>query len=145
MPTTTQQQRDAAEEISQAFLLAYNMNDPDKIDDVVTDDFVAHHTAEPDVIRGADAYKERITDINEGFSDFHMDQELMIVDGDMGATMYRWTGTHDGEFMNIPATNKQVDTVSLTLSRMEDGKLAELWVYGDTPDLMRQLGIEMGN
>ncbi|WP_255195947.1 ester cyclase [Halorarius litoreus] len=145
MPTTTQQQREAAEEISQAFLLAYNMNDPDKIDDVVADEFVAHHTAEPEDMRGADAYKQRITDINAGFSDFHMDQELMLVDGDMGAAMYRWTGTHDGEFMGIPATNRTVDTKSITLSRMEDGKLVEMWVYTDTPGLMRQLGIEMGN
>lgn len=143
MSVTTKQQRETAEKLSRAFLLAYNMGDPDKIDDAVTDDFVAHHTAAPDDIRGAEAYKQRIRDINAGFSDFHMDQETMLVDGDMAAAHYRWTGTHDGEFMGIPATHRIVDTTSMTLIRMADGKVDEMWVYADTPGLMEQLGVEM--
>lgn len=144
MAVTTDHQRQTAEELSRTFVEAYNSKTPDRIDDAVTDDFVAHHTGATAEIHGADGYKERIEAINVGFPDFHMEQELMLVDGDMAAARYHWTGTHDGEFMGVPATGKHVDTSSLTLIRMDGDKIAELWVYGDTPGLMRQLGVELG-
>jgi steroid delta-isomerase-like uncharacterized protein len=139
---TTQSRRDVASRISRAFVDAYNTGDLDRIDDVVTADFVCHHTAAGEEIHGADGYKKRIEELRAGFSDFHMTEEVLLVDGDMGAGHYRWGGTHDGEFMGMPATDRTVDTTSVSLMRMDGDRIAEMWIYGANAELMDQLGIE---
>lgn len=140
---TTQSRRDVASRISRAFVDAYNTGDLDLIDDVVTSDFVCHHMAAGQELHGADEYKERIVELREGFSDLEMSEEFLLVDGDMGTGLYRWGGTHDGEFMGMPATDRTVDTSALTMMRMDGDRAAEMWVYGANPELMAQVGIEL--
>ncbi|WP_276260921.1 ester cyclase [Haloglomus litoreum] len=142
MATTQQRQHEIAAAISTAFVEAYNRNEPDRIDDAVTEDFVCHHMASGSELHGADEYKTRIEDLNAAFSGFSMSEEVLIVDGDMAAGRYRWSGTHEGLFEGIPATGRTVDTTSLTMMRMEGDRMAEMWVYGDGRGLMEQLGIE---
>lgn len=139
---TTRSRRDVASHISQVFLDAYNTGEPDTIDDVVTPDFVCHHMAAGEEIHGAEAYGERIEELREAFPDFEMSEEFLLVDGEMGAGIYRWSGTHEGEFIGIPATGRSVDTSSGTLMRLDGDRVAEMWVYGAHPELMAQLGIE---
>lgn len=143
MATAQDSFHEAAEAISTAFVEAYNTGDTSLIDDVVTDDFVCHHVAGGQELHGADGYKPRIEELRSAFPDLHMTQDTLIVDGEMGACHYNWTGTHGGEFMGIPATKKQIDTNSLTMMRMDGDKMAEMWVYGDSRGLMEQLGVEM--
>ncbi|MFC7097974.1 ester cyclase [Halobaculum marinum] len=142
MSTTEERQREIATTISGAFVDAYNTGATGLIDDVVTDDFVCHHTAAGEELHGADEYKTRIDDLRSAFSDFSMAEEQLIVDGDRAAGYYRWGGTNDGEFMGAPATGAELETRSLTMMRMEGDKMAEMWVYGDNADVARQLGIE---
>jgi predicted ester cyclase len=54
----------------------------------------------------------------------------------------RWTAhaTHRGEFMGIPATNKQVTVAGIDIYRYADGKRVETWREWDTLGLMQQLG-----
>ena len=141
MPST-QQQREAAEEISEAFIEAYNTGDTSLIEPVVTDDFVCYNLSEDLELHGASEYAGRIEEIRGAFDDFEMEELLMLVDGDRGANRIRWSGRHTDTFQGIPGTGKEVDTTSVVLSRMEDGKLAEMWVYNDTMGFMRQLGID---
>jgi predicted ester cyclase len=51
------------------------------------------------------------------------------------------TGTHRGEFMGIPATNKSVKVSYIDLWRVENGKFVENWVQLDMLGLMQQLGV----
>lgn len=140
MAAVPQRQRDIAERISSAFVEAYNTGEGDRIDDVVTADFVCHHKASGEELHGAEEYKRRIAEMQASISDFEMTQEHLIVDGEMGAGQYRWRGTHTGEFAGMPASGNEVDTTSLTMFRMDGDRLAEMWVYGDAHGLMAQLG-----
>lgn len=142
MSVTDTSSRAVVEEIGEAFLTAYNTGDVDAIDEYVTDDFVCHHVAAGEELQGAEAYKGRIEELREVFPDFEMTEELLVVEGDRGAGHYRWTGTQDGEFQDIPATGKAVDTTSVTLLRLDGEQLAEMWVYGDPIGLMSQLGVD---
>jgi predicted ester cyclase len=55
---------------------------------------------------------------------------------------YRWTarGTHQGEFLGIAPTGKQMTTTGIVIERLTNGKLTEGWTSSDTLGLMRQLG-----
>lgn len=138
---TTQQSRESAAAVSEAFMAAYNTGDLDRIDEHVTDEFVCHHKASGEEIEGGEAYKGRIAYLREAFPDFEMHEEFILVDGDRCAGHYCWAGTHEGEFQGVPATGTVVETTSAVLMRMEGPKMAEMWVYGDARGLMEQLGV----
>ena len=141
MTTNQQRQHERAERISDAIVQAYNRGEPDRIDDVFSDDFVCHLTGGGEV-HGPDGYKERIEAVRAAFPDFRKEEVFLVVEGDRAAVQYRWHGTHEGEFAGIPATGKRVETTSAALLRMDGDRLAEMWAYSDGETLMQQLGVE---
>jgi predicted ester cyclase len=54
----------------------------------------------------------------------------------------RWigSGTHLGELMGIAPTGNQVRVAGMTISRIEEGKIAEEWEIYDALGMMQQLG-----
>ncbi len=141
MAATEQHQHEVARNVSNAIMAAYNEGDPDRIDGFFAEDFVCHLTGGGEV-NGPEAYKGRISAMRAAFPDFRKNEEALVVDGDHAAVHYRWSGTHDGEFMGIEPTGNSVETTSLALLRFEGDQLAEMWAYGDSQTLMQQLGVE---
>ena len=60
------------------------------------------------------------------------------------AARVTYTGTHQGEFLGIPATGKQTITNGVDLFRMQDGRQAEHWGGPDTLSFLVQLGVMPG-
>lgn len=70
--------------------------------------------------------------------DIHVD--LLLSDGDF--VMDRWTAhlTHRADFFGIPASGKRATITGIDISRLRDGKIAEVWHLEDVMGLMQQLG-----
>jgi predicted ester cyclase len=66
--------------------------------------------------------------------------EDQIAEGDKVMTRFTARCTHRGEFMGIAPTGKHVTFTGLFVSRFEEGKIAETWMYVDTLSLFQQLG-----
>jgi len=58
---------------------------------------------------------------------------------DKVAVRLRFRGTHSGEFLGIPATDRIIGYVSHEFYRIADGLVAEEWICSDTATLLRQL------
>jgi predicted ester cyclase len=54
------------------------------------------------------------------------------------------SGTHDGEFMGMPATGKKVEVSGYDIVHFKDDKVVEHWGVIDTGALMEQLGAAPG-
>ncbi len=56
--------------------------------------------------------------------------------------VYRWEtrGTHNGDFFGIPPTGKQLVSRGITIMKIDDGKIAEIWESIDILGLMQQMG-----
>jgi predicted ester cyclase len=65
--------------------------------------------------------------VQQGFSDFAVAVEDIIVEGDKAVARVRMSGTQTGEFMGIPATDKTTDFQVIDILRFKDGKVAEHW------------------
>jgi len=52
----------------------------------------------------------------------------------------RLTGTHQGEFMGVPATGSRVEFQVIDIARFENGKGVEHWGVSDAMSLMMQIG-----
>ena len=76
------------------------------------------------------------------FPDFRMDVEDVIASSDKAVARVRVTGTHKGEFMGIPATEKSAAVNLIDITRFGDDGLAhEHWGVVDQLALMQQLGL----
>jgi steroid delta-isomerase-like uncharacterized protein len=55
----------------------------------------------------------------------------------------RWTlkATHQGELMGIPGTGRKVTQSGVSIFRLANAKVVELWFLADNMSLMQQLGV----
>jgi predicted ester cyclase len=63
-----------------------------------------------------------------------------MAEGDKVALHVINTGTHKGEFLGIPPTNKKVPFVGVGFLTIRDGKIVEQWSINDVAALMQQIG-----
>ena len=76
------------------------------------------------------------------FPDLRMEVEDVIASGDKVVVRARATGTHKGEFMGMPATNKSIDAQLIDIMGMgADGLCHEHWGVVDQLAMMQQLGV----
>lgn len=74
------------------------------------------------------------------FPDIHHTFDLEVVAGDMITTVVTAHGTHQAEFLGIPATGKQVHFMVLGIDQVVDGKIVKHWALPDWMGLIAQLG-----
>jgi steroid delta-isomerase-like uncharacterized protein len=116
-----------------------NAGDIDKIDELVAEDFVEHEQF-PGISSDREGVKEFFRLLRGAFPDVHFTTEDVIADGELVAARFTMTGTHDGEFMGVPATSKQVTVSGIDIIRVRDGKCVEHWGQFDALGLLQQLG-----
>lgn len=51
-----------------------------------------------------------------------------------------FTGTHEGAFEGIEPTGEEVAGPAISIARVEDGAIADLWVVQDQLGILQQLG-----
>lgn len=65
---------------------------------------------------------------------------MLHVDRDWVGVRYMTSGTHDGEFLRIETTEKEVEITLMALVWIEGGKIVEWWNHPDRFSLFNQLG-----
>lgn len=76
-----------------------------------------------------------------GFPDMNWTVREQIAEAEKVVTRFTWTGTHKGDFMGIPATNKTVEIWGVVIDVVRDGLLTESRIIMDTISLLQQLGV----
>lgn len=117
-----------------------NGGNVDLVDELLTDDFLDHEEPLPGMTPDRNGVKEFVRAMRAAFPDIHMAPEQVLSDSDRVMIRYRMTGTHDGEFMGIPATGRKVDMTGYDEARVVDGRAVEHWGAMDAAQLMQQLG-----
>lgn len=139
---TTAQQTDEMLEFEQTFVDdVWNGDNYGYIAETHADDYVGYWftpDGEPATRKDLETF---IRTAHEGFSDFHMDIDFTMTDDDRSAVGFTVTGTHDGEYMNIPATGKKGTTHGIMVHRFEDGNVVEAWAVWDALGQFQQLGV----
>ena len=89
---------------------------------------------------GLEGLKDILRYMRSGFPDIDFSVKEQISEGDKVASRFEWTGTHQGEFMGVPATGKPVRVWGIVIDRLEDGRIKDTRIIVDTLGLMMQLG-----
>lgn len=111
------------------------------MDELYATDFVMHGNTESEEIRGLKNVKQSMSEYLNAFPDLHYTLDDIIVEGDKAAVRCTVTGTHRGEFMGVPATNRKVKVQAFAIDRVAGGKIVEEWGMHDALGMMQQLGI----
>jgi predicted ester cyclase len=75
----------------------------------------------------------------EAFPDARHDFLLGAESADTATLVCRFSGTHEGALMGIPATGRKVSHDLILVDRIVDGRLVEHWGQFDTATLMKQI------
>ena len=108
-------------------------------DELLAEDVVNHGPVEDDF--GREAYISRQAQFLDAFTDMALTVDEAFADGDMGCLRYTFTGTHTGALESIAPTLKRVTMSGVTVARVSNGKVVELWAHPDRLGLLEQLGV----
>jgi steroid delta-isomerase-like uncharacterized protein len=81
--------------------------------------------------------------MRNAFPDFHVSIEDQIAEGNKVVTRVTFRGTHQGEYMGIPSTGKQVTYTGIAIDQIIGGKVVEMWHESDDLGMLRQLGVAL--
>jgi steroid delta-isomerase-like uncharacterized protein len=98
-------------------------------------------TATIDKYVSDESLKRHIAEAEAGFPGYKLTLEDMIAEDDKVVIRTRLVARHEGDFMGLPATHKQVDVPGVVIYRIENGKIAEHWLFLDNMAMMQQLGV----
>ncbi|MBO1267291.1 ester cyclase [Arthrobacter cavernae] len=85
--------------------------------------------------------KANIEAMHAAFPDTRTDILQFVENGDTVAIHWQTQGSHQGSFMDVPATGRSVTVAGASFLRFEGEKLAEETVVWDPRELLSALGI----
>ncbi len=110
------------------------------LDELITADAV-DHSLPPGMPPGREGVKLFLGMLRAAFPNIHETVEDIIAEGDTVVTRTTWRGTHQGAFLGIAPTGKQVSVTGIAISRVASGKFVEHWQSSDNLGLLQQLGV----
>jgi steroid delta-isomerase-like uncharacterized protein len=118
-----------------------NAHDIDAFGEFLADDFVEHEELPGGGARTGEGVKDFFRMQIAAFPDLAMTPQDVVDGGDKVVARVRFTGTHEGEFMGMPATGRTVDVQLIDIMRFaDDGLVHEHWGVFDAMAMMQQLG-----
>ena len=117
----------------------WNNQDLDAAADLLAPDYLRHDANLPDV-NGPTAQLEFMSGIFSAFPDLDLQVEQLIAQDDLVVARASVRGTHQGDFLGVPATGNEVSFESMEVWRLDAGRIAEQWVVMNVMGLFQQLG-----
>ena len=120
-----------------------NQEKYDEIDMYISPHFQTHslHINPKPVTLGnpPKSFKEALIQSGSALSNFRRKIEDIFADKDKVVVRWISTAKHTGNFMGIPATNKEINFSGMSIYRVKYGKIVDEWYVWDRQGLMEQL------
>ena len=118
----------------------WNGEDLDAIEELATPDLVVHGLG-----AGVDRSREEFLEFHAGLLDAVPDLEHavedVVVEDDRAVAYVTVRGTPERQYGALAPTGESFDSVAFQKYRIEDGRIAEVWVLPNAMGMLRQLGI----
>jgi predicted ester cyclase len=95
----------------------------------------------PELPNGPRGIKIAVRLFREAFSHLYLFIRDVIAEEDVVAIRFTMVGTHEGPFMGIQATGRDVEMDGCSIFRFGDGRIIQIWQESDTLGLFGQLGV----
>lgn len=119
------------EELNKALILQANDEILNKGNLAIVEEVFASDYVNEGTVRGPEWISEFATSLHAAFPDLRVTVEPIVAEGDMVAWLRRHSGTHQGDFLGVPASGQSVTWQSLAMSQIKDGKIVEEWAVNN--------------
>jgi len=113
---------------------------PDLADALIGEGYLLHGLPGPEV-SGRDGFTWMVAMYRAAFPDLTWIVHDQVAEGDLVATRWSTTGTHKGEFMDVPGTGVYRETRGMTFDRIANGQAVEAWAVWNTLGLLQAIGL----
>jgi steroid delta-isomerase-like uncharacterized protein len=132
---------DRNREVVLRFFDAYNERNYELLGRCLADDFVSNVIPEA-LGHGRQALFAFLRMSFDAFPNIRNDVLDVVAEGDLAAARVGVTGTHEGEFLGIPASGNTLEFEDAHFFRLnENGEIVEHWNYYDKLTVLQQLGV----
>jgi steroid delta-isomerase-like uncharacterized protein len=111
-------------------------------DELLAEDYLCYYPGNPEPLN-REAHKQAAQSFYAAIPDLKHKIDDVIVEGDRVTIRMSNKGTHKGNFMGIPPSDKNISFTAVFIGRFVEGKVAEAWGEADLLGLMMQLGMEL--
>ena len=108
------------------------------LDELVAEDVVLHGGSGR-AFAGREALREVLSQMALGVRRTSLDVACELAEGDTAVSLYTVRGVHLGEYYGVPATGRTLTTTAVNVTRVERSTIAEIHVFMDASELVRQL------
>ena len=119
----------------------FNERDIEAANDFLVENYHEYSTGNGDSFQSREEFISGNADFLAAFPDLRMIEDGCIAEGDTVVYQHTITGTHEGEIMGVEPTGNKITLENAGVFHIEDGKIADVYLYADNISLMRQLGI----
>ena len=109
------------------------------VDELLSSDFI-DHTPLPGFSPTREGIKALFTALRVAFPNLHVTIQEQIAEDQKVMTRKTFSGTHGGEFLGVPASNRQVEFEVIDIMSVVDNQITDHRVIVDNLSLMQQLG-----
>jgi predicted ester cyclase len=111
------------------------------LDELIAEDYLDHgHPLFPGLPSGLEGLKQAFKIFQEATPGYHRIED-QIAEGDKVVTRLTSIGKHEGDLPGAPRTGNDMETTSITIHRIANGKLVEKWSEKDMIRLLQQIGV----
>lgn len=118
-----------------------NEKNDDELLECYASDCVVHSGPGIEESTGREGVLQQFQVTRAAFPDIDASIEAIVAEDDLVTARIAYTGTHEGEFLGVPATGKDVSFNGTNVFRIEDGEISEVWPMVDTLGVLQQFGV----
>ena len=111
------------------------------VDEIISPSHALHDNNASGSSIGPEAYKTQVNRFLSGFPDLRFSIDDMVAEDEKLVVSWNIAGTHRGEFMGIPATNKKISVDGITINHIVNGKIIDSYINWDALGMLQQLGL----
>jgi steroid delta-isomerase-like uncharacterized protein len=108
--------------------------------ELVSPDAIFHVPGRPEPMVGPAGYLMIIGMMRAGFPDIQWTLEEQISEGERVAARFTMRGTHRGQFMGVPPTEKTISVQALNIYHLTNGQIIKEYGSPDMLGLLAQIG-----
>lgn len=127
--------------IARRFIQVWGDGNLDVVDELAAPSLVVRYPTIPQVIQGSRAFRHVLAGFRSAFPDSALRVEEEIAEGEKVVIRWSFSGTHKGDILGVPPTDKKVTWTGITIYRIVDGKVVEEQGEEDFAGFFRQVGL----
>lgn len=112
----------------------WNAGEYDAVAGILAEDFAFRGSLGSE-LKGRDAFEGYVRSVRGALAEYRCDILECVAEGDRAFAKMRFSGRHMAEFRGYAPTGRLVEWLGVALFRLEQNRIAELWVLGDLAGL----------